>query len=376
MQHKLTFLFAALILLSLAIAPASPADAQAGRQASGSARVNTPNPVFCPVAGEQPVNVFFDNMESGNENWAYAAATGSISDWGIVSPGISSLHSLSGPSQNLENDSHAAMNVDVVLPSGISYLYFTHQFDFEILEDDPAYGYDGGVLEYSADQGGTWQDAQPLFSDGQNYNRTLYDFNYGNPLQGRPAFSGNSLGAVSSRYDLSSLAGDSIRFRWRTGTDYNVNSNTGWQVDDVGIYKCASNAGVDGVAAFDALLFSGPPAGNAGVGLHYTNYGTAATGVILTVTLDGNLTYVSDTSGVVPTVIGNTVTWNLPDMLHLGGQDFTLYVGIPSGATIGTRYPISLSLALNESDINPGNNTDSAEALVAPRQIFLPLIMR
>ena len=59
MQHKLTFLFAALILLSLAVAPASPADAQAGRQASGSARVNTSNPVFCPVAGEQPVNVFF-----------------------------------------------------------------------------------------------------------------------------------------------------------------------------------------------------------------------------------------------------------------------------------------------------------------------------
>ena len=315
-------------------------------------------------------------MESGNENWAYAAATGSISDWGIVSPGISSPHSLSGPSQNLENDSYAIMNADVVLPSGISYLYFNHQFDFEIPEDNLTDGYDGGVLEYSADPGGTWLDAQPLFSAGQDYNRTLYDFDYGNPLQGRLVFSGNSSGMVGSRYDLSSLAGGSIRFRWRTGTDYNVNSNTGWQVDDVGIYKCASNAGVDGVAAFDALLFSGPPAGNAGVGLHYTNYGTAATGVILTVTLDSNLTYVSDTSGVVPGVIGNTATWNLPDMLHLGGQGFILYVGIPSGASIGTRYPISLSLALNESDINPGNNTDSAEALAAPRQIFLPLIMR
>jgi len=75
-------------------------------------------------------------------------------------------------------------------------------------------------------------------------------------------------------------------------------------------------------------------------------------------------------------VIGNTVTWNLPDMLHLGGQDFTLYVGIPSGASIGTRYPISLNLTTIEVDTNPVNNTDSAEALVVPRQIFLPLIMR
>lgn len=377
MQRKLTFLFTTLILLSLAIAPVSPADARAGKHASGSAQMNMLNPVFCPVSGE-PVNVFFDNMESGGAQWVFDAANNSISDWKIVSPGIGGTYSLSGPSQNLENDSYAVMQADVTLPSGTSYLYFNHQFDFEVPEGDPAHGYDGGVLEYSANQGGTWLDAhqQLLFSDGQDYNRTLYNLDYGNPLQGRQAFSGNSNGAVASRYDLTSLAGQSIRFRWRTGTDYNVASNAGWFVDDVGIYKCTSSAEVDGVAAFDAPLFSGPPAGNAGVDLHYTNYGTTATGVILTVTLDSNLTYVSDTSGVLPTVISNTVTWNLPDMPHLGGQNFTLVVGIPSGAIIGTHYSISLSLTTIEVDTNLTNNTDSAEALVAPRQIFLPLIMR
>ncbi len=237
MQRKLTFLFTTLILLSLAIAPVSPADARAGRQASGSARVNTPNPVFCPEGSEQPVNMFFDNMESGNANWAYGAAAGSISDWGIVSPGISSPHSLSGPSQNLENDSYAAMQADVTLPGGTSYLYFNHEFDFEVYDDTN--GYDGGVLEYSANQGGTWQDAQPLFSAGQDYNRTLFpSSSYNNPLGDRPAFSGVSNGTAGSRYDLSSLAGGNIRFRWRTGTDYYVNANTGWQVDDVGIYSC------------------------------------------------------------------------------------------------------------------------------------------
>jgi len=34
-----------------------------------------------------------------------------------------------------------------------------------------------------------------------------------------------------------------------------------------------------------------------------------------------------------------------------------------------------LSLTSNEPDINPGDNTDSAEVMAA-RQVFLPLIMR
>jgi uncharacterized repeat protein (TIGR01451 family) len=134
--------------------------------------------------------------------------------------------------------------------------------------------------------------------------------------------------------------------------------------------------GVDGVASLSADLVGGEPGSSAAVGIHTTNHGaTTATGVVLTITLDGNLTYVSDTSGIVPNVVGNTVTWNLPDMACLGGQDFTLNVGIPSGAALGTRYPISLNLTSNETDINPDDNTDSAEAMAA-LLAYLPLILR
>ena len=238
MQRKLIFPFTMFLLFSLVMASVSLANARAATPASGSARANISNPTLCLLAEQQPVNVlFFDDMESGGAKWVFGAPIGSISDWGIVSPGISGTHSLSGPSQNLENDSYAAMKADVNLPGGTSYLYFNHVFDFENLNDTQAY--DGGVLEYSANQGGTWQDAHPLFSAGQNYNSTVFPVSYyGNPLGGRPVFSGFSNSMVASRYNLSSLAGQSIRFRWRTGTDYNVASNTGWQVDDVKIYTC------------------------------------------------------------------------------------------------------------------------------------------
>ncbi|MBI3341157.1 MAG: M4 family metallopeptidase, partial [Chloroflexi bacterium] len=205
----------------------------------------TPNPDFCPTAGNQPVNIFFDNMESGSANWAYGATGGFTNNWGLVSPGISSpTQSLFGPDVPLANDSYAAMSADATLPGNTSsYLYFNHVFDFEF-GGPTNQGFDGGVLEYSTNQGASWNDAQPLFSAGQNYNTTLYPPSlYSNPLGGRAAFSGTSNGMVASRYDLTSLAGQRVRFRWRIGSDYIV-GKTGWFVDDVRIYRCPTNTNV------------------------------------------------------------------------------------------------------------------------------------
>jgi hypothetical protein len=141
-------------------------------------------------------------------------------------------------------------------------------------------------------------------------------------------------------------------------------------------YSWAPPSDVDGVAAFSASLSSGPPGGNAAVRLHYANYGaTTATNVVLTVTLDSNLTYMSDTSGVVPTVSGNDVIWSLPDLDLLDREDFTLYVQVPSGAAYGTRYPVTLTLASDGPEANDTDNTDSAEVMVT-RQVFLPLVSR
>ena len=56
-------------------------------------------------------------------------------------------------------------------------------------------------------------------------------------MAGRAAFVNESNGYYSSRLDLSSLAGRSVRFRFRIGSD-SAFGDTGWFVDDVGIYRC------------------------------------------------------------------------------------------------------------------------------------------
>ena len=52
---------------------------------------------------------------------------------------------------------------------------------------------------------------------------------------------GDSHGYVSTRYDLSSLAGGNVRFRWRISTD-SIFYDVGWFVDDVRIYTSVSPA--------------------------------------------------------------------------------------------------------------------------------------
>jgi len=112
------------------------------------------------------------------------------------------------------------------------------------------------------------------------------------------------------------------------------------------------------------------------VGVRYANHGaTMAAGVVLTATLDSNLTYVRDTSGVVSTVSGNDVVWSLPDLGLLDSQDFVLYVQVPSAAAYGARYPITLTLTSVGPEANTADNTARAEVMAA-RQVFLPLVFR
>lgn len=163
-------------------------------------------------------------------------------------------------------------------------------------------------------------------------------------------------------------------FRTSQATSPNIETGEGGYGNTS--YSWTPPSGVDGVAAFSASLFGGPPGGNAAVGVRYANHGaTIATGVVLTATLDSNLTYVGDTSGVIPTVGGNDVAWNLPDLGLLESRDFTLYVQVPAGADYGTRYPITLTLSSAGPEANAGDNTTGAQVMAA-RQVFLPLVFR
>jgi hypothetical protein len=190
---------------------------------------------YCPAGQAVSSTQFVDGLESGTSNWTFAHSVGAV-DWARASGNAySGTYSLWGADTNVSTDLTASMAGGVTLPAN-AHLWFAHKFGFEL---GGSSRYDGGVLEYSNNAGSSWLDAGSLHTEGTGYGGVLVA---SNALGARSAFSGSSGGYVSSRYNLSSLAGQSVRFRWRVGTDSSVGT-TGWYVDDVQIYACATPPG-------------------------------------------------------------------------------------------------------------------------------------
>jgi Zn-dependent metalloprotease len=219
-------------------------DCQEVRDATVAVRMNSqpaanfnPDTPFCP-AGTYRVtpDVFFDDFETGSDGWTIGKIKGQ-SAWSLSSANAASgTASLWADDAYGKTDSYAATK-GINIPVGSKpYLHFTHSYNFET--SNTTY-YDGGVLEYSLNNGRTWVDAKALFSSGQNYKGTIKTAN-ANPLGGRTAFVGQSHGYVDSRYNLTTLAGKTVRFRWRMGTDA-ADYVSGWFVDDVRIYRCVAS---------------------------------------------------------------------------------------------------------------------------------------
>jgi bacillolysin len=200
-----------------------------------------------PVCGGSmsPVSLFFDDLEnpasgnwthtmlSGSDGWYYPQNPNPLADFDATYA-TSGKTNLWGYDLPTAADYAIAQTSDTAIPAGAVYLRFDHSYAFEDKTKDGT-RYDGGKLEYSTDGGSTWNDAGALFTDN-GYNGTITK-NTGNPLAGKSAFTAESNGYISSRVDLSSLAGKQVRFRFRIGTDAAVD-DYGWFIDDISIYLC------------------------------------------------------------------------------------------------------------------------------------------
>lgn len=123
----------------------------------------------------------------------------------------------------------ALIKTGVSIPAEAS-LQFKHPFDFE----GDAGNYDG-VLEYSVGNTVVLQDAQPLFAADHNYNGTIYNGS-GNSLGGYFTFTKVSYRYVSSKYNLTTLAGKVVWFRFRQANNQSI-GKLGC-ADDIQIYTC------------------------------------------------------------------------------------------------------------------------------------------
>lgn len=193
-----------------------------------------PTPEQAPVCdSDQTRSVLWedDMSDPGSGNWVASLALGSYG-WSHETESGSGRSAIFGPDPGSTTDSRMKRASGLVVPSGNTYLRFNHEYGFETPD------YDGGVVEYSVDSEASWLDASSLPMD-VGYTGEI-DAGWGNPLAGRNAFVGSSNGWTSTRIDLSSLAGQTVRFRFRVGTDTSVGAD-GWYVDDVQVYSCTAS---------------------------------------------------------------------------------------------------------------------------------------
>jgi Zn-dependent metalloprotease len=212
---------------------------------------NVASPPLCANGSAPTGTAFFDNMETfPNANWTVSSTTGT--QWGFGQFwGDGAIHAF-GPATNFASAHNFNMASSVLVPAN-AYLHFEHAF---FHDEFGGQFYDGGVIEYSTNGGGTWSPAGALIEAGQNYNGTLIS-GFGNPLQGQQAFVFDSYGFTGTRLNLSSLQGQSVRFRFRVGNDSSV-AYYGWSVDNVRIYSCGGNANGDMILN-GSFAAGGPP---------------------------------------------------------------------------------------------------------------------
>jgi hypothetical protein len=192
--------------------------------------------------GRSPSFAFDDDLERpGQDLWRKAPVSGSGAPW-YYPPNpnndpdwdgtwaSSGRFNLFGDDRARVTDSAMAMTGPVTLPQN-ALLHFRHGFRF----DFGAARYDGGVVEIKVGDG-PWTDLGGRFTHGGYYGTIAKG--RGNPLGGRRAFTGDSLGYGASGISLRAWEGQEVRIRFRIGTDRSTGSY-GWYIDDVRIYRCS-----------------------------------------------------------------------------------------------------------------------------------------
>lgn len=163
--------------------------------------------------------LFSDDMEDGMAPWA---PTLGLNMW-TLTPGDAHSGNFAWFAADPDNISDQVLTLasGVALPSNAE-VRFWHKFDTEA-------GFDGGVVEFSNDDGTTWYDLGPLMTQN-GYNDFIPAAN--NPIINGFAFGGNSGGWIETVANLSAFANQTVLIRFRFASDV-LTPKTGWWVDDV-----------------------------------------------------------------------------------------------------------------------------------------------
>ncbi len=288
----------------------------------------------CP-SGIQNGIIFSDDMETTNGSWQ-SAVTGGGAPWVYTTDssqsGSRSLHVLDDESPL--GISTLTLLTPLVIPAGsTAFLRFDHSF---MTDWDSGTLYDGGVVEYSTNDGASWADITTAGPMVNGYNDVIDGASFGgfvNQLAGRAAFGSISASYQTTRAPLSTIAGQTIRVRFRFATDnFPDLVYPGWFIDDVSVYTCGTTQapGVPRTAAAAPGLTDGSATVSWLAPL--SDGGSALTGYIVTPMTGGSVgTPVSVPAGVTTT----TVTGLAPGASVIFSVTAQNTVGTGAAATTG-----------------------------------------
>jgi uncharacterized repeat protein (TIGR01451 family) len=172
----------------------------------------TPQTLFEEQVTGSTIPTSLSSVSTTQANWTVSSVQSSSSPNAFFTPNTSVL-----------SDQKLETVASYPLGTGTSALTFNHRYQSQD-------GVDGAVLEISTDNGSTWKDAEHLLTKGY-YNQNLSTI-AGHPLSARKAWSGNASQFIYSSVNLSSFSNQSIKFRFRFGSNASV-ASTGWFVDDI-----------------------------------------------------------------------------------------------------------------------------------------------
>lgn len=247
------------------------------------------------------------------------------------------------------------------ITSTSAQLVFRNWYNTEVGPDKVAY--DGGVLEISIG-GGAFRDiigAGGSFVSGA-YTATINTKE--NPLNGRQAWSGLSGGFLTTTVNLpATLAGQSVRFKWRFGFDNgNAYGSGGWYIDSVAVKDGSACCTVTSSADLAVTGSVFPGVATTGQSLAYsltvTSLGPGpAVNAKVTDTFPANGSFVFASPGY--TNDGTNITWNL-GLLAAGKSTNVLLLVTPTAeGTLTNTATVS-------SDILDPNTTNNTLVFVTP----------
>ena len=182
--------------------------------------------------------LFFDHIENGTNQWSHA---GQNDVWNIGGgrfvSAANSWHFGNGPYGNYPDNAHAWLDMAPVNIHAPAMLIFEHwarmEYDEEQVDD---HYWDGAVVEVSTNDGIHFEMIEPV----GGYPHRITD-NPASPFAPDTPCYGETIGWETAMFDLSDFVGESVRVRFRFGSDGYV-TEEGWYIDNVRIvYKDESS---------------------------------------------------------------------------------------------------------------------------------------